>query len=138
MEIGYSSSTKILMRYLSEETKNEIDRYIEEHRSNESVNYNFKKDTDEFERNLTDDEYMTIRLYTGTNYKNINAVFRNTWNYEDNGDSSKKDYYKKLGEDISNIIDKYPKLKKNIKIYIIYQKWNCKKTKKKLKLYQFY
>ena len=117
MEIGYSSSTKLLMRYLSEEAKNEINRYVEEHRNNEPIEYNFQKDTDEFERNLTDDEYMTIRLYTGTNYKNINAVFRNTWNYEDNGDSSKKDYYKKLGEDISNVIDKYPELKNNIKTF---------------------
>ena len=116
MEIGYSSSTKLLMRYLSEEAKDEIDRYIEEHRNNESIDYNFKKDTDEFERNLTDDEYMTIRLYTGTNYKNINAVLRKTWNYEDNGDSSKKDYYQKLGEDISNIIDKYPELVKKFGI----------------------
>ena len=117
MEIGYSSSTKLLLRYLSEETKNEIDRYIEEHRNNESIDYNFQKDTELFERNLTDDEYMTIRLYTGTNYKNINAVFRKTWNYEDNGDSSKKNYYQKLGEEISNVIDKYPELKNNIKTF---------------------
>ena len=88
MEIGYSSSTKLLMKFLSEETKEKIERHIEENRNNKSIDYNFQKDTEEFERNLTDDEYMTIRLYTGTNYKNINAVFRNTWNYEDNSDSS--------------------------------------------------
>ena len=117
MEIGYSSSTKLLMKFLSEETKEKIERYIEENRNNKSIDYNFQKDTEEFERNLTDDEYMTIRLYTGTNYKNINAVFRNTWNYEDNGDSSKKDYYKKLGDDISIIIEEYPKLKNNIKTF---------------------
>ena len=117
MEIGYSSSTKLLMRYLSEDTKKEIDRYVEEHKNTESIEYNFQEDTDDFGRSLTDEEYMTIRLYTGTNYKNINAVFRNTWNYEDNGDSSKKDYYKRLGEDISSIIDKYPKLKNNIKTF---------------------
>ena len=117
MEIGYSSSTRLLMKFLTENTKKEIDRYVEEHRNNEPIEYNFQEDTDEFGRSLTDEEYMTIRLYTGTNYKNINAVLRNTWNYEDNGDSSKKDYYKKLGEDISNVIDKYPELKNNIKTF---------------------
>ena len=117
MEIGYSSSTRLLMKFLTEDTKKEIDRYVEEYRNNEPIEYNFQKDTDDFEKNITDEEYMTIRLYTGTNYKNINAVLRNTWNYEDNGDSSKKDYYKRLGEDISSIIDKYPKLKNNIKTF---------------------
>ena len=117
MEIGYSSSTRLLMKFLTEDTKKEIDRYIEEHKNTEPIEYNFQEDTDEFGRSLTDEEYMTIRLYTGTNYKNINAVLRNTWNYEDNSDSSKKDYYKRLGEDISSIIDKYPELKNNIKTF---------------------
>lgn len=117
MEIGYSSSTRLLMKFLTEDTKKEIDRYVEEHRNNEPIEYNFQEDTDDFEKNITDEEYMTIRLYTGTNYKNINAVLRNTWNYEYNGDSSKKDYYKRLEEDISSIIDKYPKLKNNIKTF---------------------
>lgn len=117
MEIGYSSSTRLLMKFLTEDTKKEIDRYVEEHRNNEPIEYNFQEDTDDFEKNITDEEYMTIRLYTGTNYKNINAVLRNTWNYEYNGDSSKKDYYKRLEEDISSIIDKYPELKNNIKTF---------------------
>lgn len=90
MEIGYSSSTRLLMKFLTEDTKKEIDRYVEEYRNNEPIEYNFQKDTEEFEKNITDEEYMKIRLYTGTNYKNINAVLRNTWNYEYNGDSSKK------------------------------------------------
>lgn len=35
MEIGYSSSTRLLMKFLTEDTKNEIDRYVEEHRNTE-------------------------------------------------------------------------------------------------------
>lgn len=35
MEIGYSPSTRLLMKFLTENTKKEIDRYVEEHKNTE-------------------------------------------------------------------------------------------------------
>ena len=96
MEIGTSIQTRYINKLLDEDTKLEIDLIVKE-----AASYEYKKPTfnNEFSDSLSEEERMTIRSYTGYNYKKINAILRNNWNYEEHG--------RRIDEEVS-------KLKKDI------------------------
>ena len=56
--------------------------------------------------------------YSGFNYKHINAVLRDTWNYEENGDISKVNDYHRIVSNLQKIIMEHPTtLNDNITVY---------------------
>ncbi len=68
---------------------------------------------------LSVNELASLRYYTGYDFRNINNTMRCKWNYEENGllTNEKKDKYQKLGEEISNIINRFPEISFNMKAY---------------------
>lgn len=82
MEIGTSIQTRFINKLLDEDTKLEIDLIVKE-----AASYEYEKPTsnNEFSDSLSEEERMTIRSYTGYNFKRINAILRNNWNYDEHG-----------------------------------------------------
>lgn len=109
----------ILLRLLGEEKLQEINSYVSEvflndfceYKDKEQVLNSFGEKMNDFSHELTDIELMDLRSYTGYNFKNINAILRGSWNYEENGllNQEVEAKYRSLARNIENIIDKFPK-----------------------------
>ncbi|MBE6147635.1 MAG: hypothetical protein E7168_04810 [Firmicutes bacterium] len=116
MEIGKNRTVDMLFRFLSNETKEQIDEFLET-----ETNYREFKDEDEVGQifinslltlleNVTEEEMLTLKTYTGYNFKNINATLRRKWSYEENGEltQEKSAKYQILAREISRLIEQYP------------------------------
>ncbi|MEG1288407.1 MAG: ADP-ribosyltransferase [Bacilli bacterium] len=70
----------------------------------------FNNELQSFLTTITNSEKEDIRSYTGFDFKNINAILRNEWNYEQNGlyTLEKREYYDYLISRIENAINKFP------------------------------
>lgn len=67
---------------------------------------------------LSNEEADLLLNYSGFNYKHINAVLRDNWNYEDNGSIEKKEEYKLLARRLQQTIMNHPtKLNDNVITY---------------------
>lgn len=127
MEKGISKLTNYLLRFLAEDKKEEIDIYIGDVldrdylslESEEQVNELFGEMAAEFTRNLTYQDALNLRSYSGFSHKEINALLRDKWNYEQNGKltDEKKREYTETGQEVEKIVFKFPSLEKNIKVY---------------------
>ena len=110
---------EMVFRFMGDETKEEINRYLIdsykkdyiELKNEEQVIDMFEEKINIFLDNLTESKVKDLRNYTGYNYRNINAVLRNNWNYEINGEISdeKVSYYKEFWW-IGEIINEYNKV----------------------------
>ena len=117
MEIGESRVTNGVLRMLDEDTRNQVDSYINDvclrdfiiMSSVEQINEVFKESLNTFLESVTYEELMNLRSYTGYNFKNINAILRNNWTYENNGvlNSFVSEKYRKLSMEIGNVINKF-------------------------------
>lgn len=115
--VGESRVTNSFLRMLDDEIKNQIDVYVADVcsrnftviNSTEEINNIFEKSLNIFLDVLTYEELLSLRSYTGYNFKNINAVLRNNWTYDNNGilDSRKNREYRELAIEIENIINKF-------------------------------
>ncbi len=114
---GESRITNMVLKILGEEIQNNINDYVYDVCSRDFVVMNsieqvkeiFGTSTDKFLNNLSEEELLNLRSYTGYNFKNINAVLRNNWNYEVNGalTSDKFNTYKELSDSVSNLLDRF-------------------------------
>ena len=112
---------EMIFRFMDDETKEEVNRYLIdsykkdyiELKNEEHVIGMFGEKINVFLDNLTESKVKELRSYTGYNYRNINAVLRNNWNYEINGQISdeKVSYYKDMASKISETINLLMKLK---------------------------
>lgn len=118
MELGESRTTNMLLRFLDQSIKNELELFVQDTRTKkfieiktmEDLNVLFSNNISLFLNNLTEEELMNIRSYTGYNFRNINAILRNNWTYEENGsltEDNKKSFLE-LSNNISNSIQKFP------------------------------
>lgn len=117
MEVGESKVTNMLLRMLGSDIINEIDNYINGilfrnfvfMSSILQVKKIFAQSLDDFFSNVSQEELMNLRSYTGYNFRNINALLRNTWTYQINGMLSKKkqEELKKHASIISNVLVKF-------------------------------
>jgi hypothetical protein len=122
-----SRITNMLLNMLDSNVKFEIDDYVEYICNMDFVNINsvndiyniFGDSIINFISNLTEDEKLILRSWTGYNFKNVNAILRGNWNYEINGRLTDENSfkYRKLASLISNIIDKYSLPKVNFISY---------------------
>lgn len=61
---------------------------------------------------LSSEELLFLRSYTGYNFKNINAILRNNWLYDEHSllNEKIKAKYLKITNEIRKIINKFPSL----------------------------
>ena len=124
---GTSWTTRYLINTLGPEKCQELSIYSEdvlkeefiELTSVDQINELFSDIVKEYIEKLSIKELGDLRFYTGYDYRFINNTMRGKWNYEENGllTPEKKEYYRKLGESIYQIINKFPPLPMNIKSY---------------------
>lgn len=115
--IGESRVTNSILRMMGEESRKEIDNYLEHISAKDFLIINsmellsniFGKSIDDFLISLSEDELMDLRTWTSYNFSNINAILRNTWTYEVNGllTEEKKNQLRELTDRISKIFTKY-------------------------------
>lgn len=120
MEKGTTLATRIIERSLDDEAKLEIETLIREISSYDFTTPNFSEAAEDFTKRLSQEELMVLREYTGYNFKKINALLRNNWNYEEHGRKTEEEEAR-FREDISQIdliVDKFPK---NDKAFITYR-----------------
>ncbi len=117
MEMGKSKTVERLLSFFSNEIKTSIDSFVTDanlykfinfHSKNE-VNNVFGNSIQEVLSSLSEEELLDLRAYTGYQFRNINNILRNTWNYEENGLLSDeiRIQCRFLAEKISKIINKY-------------------------------
>jgi hypothetical protein len=111
MEKGKSLSTRMIMKYLTTDSKKEIENLINDMSLSTFERPNFNSKIRHYEDDLTDTELMTIRSYTGYNFRNINAVLRDTWTYDLNGKltEEEKEKYATLSCELAELIERFPK-----------------------------
>jgi len=127
VNIGESKKTNMILRFIDQEKKYEMEQFIEEVKmqkfmeidSQEALQKIFKDNISEFLELVTQDELLDLRSYTGYNFKNINAILRGNWTYEENGrlDEDKKRRLFDLSNKISTILNKFPTLPYNFTTY---------------------
>lgn len=127
MVIGENRTTNILLRILGEKKRTELENFVQEiklrpFQSFENESQVFDSATlsiTKFLENLTEKDLLTLRSYTGYQFKNINAVLRKNWNYEEHGllteEVQKK--YEQLSQDIERLVSKFPSLEIDFAVY---------------------
>ena len=113
MEKGVSRTTEYLLRYIEDE-KEAIEQYIKENldgfyyefKTKEEIDKIFSSLVDEFLSRLSLEQEQNLKAYTGYQFRNINALLRNNWNYEVNGSLTEeiKQEYSLLAERIREIL----------------------------------
>lgn len=119
MEKGKSHDTRLLSKYLDQDTKDEIDLLLMEVSVSNNKTPDFTGDIDEFYKDTTHVDIEDIRRYTGYDYKFINAVLRDNWTYEQNGlrTEEKTKELRELSERISKLISKFSTTNSQFKTY---------------------
>lgn len=116
MQKGESRNTNLVLRLIKDRQvpiKNFITRVMREpfysFQREEEVNHLFSTSTMDFLHHLSEEELLDLRQYTGYQYKQLNALLRNNWSYEEHGllSDEQKDKYEQLSESIRHILDKY-------------------------------
>ena len=129
--MGFESQNRItnsVLKIIGEETMSNVDNYTEEvmgrsykiFKSLEEIKLFFAKYISGFYANSNLDDLENIRYYTGVSFKEINAILRDNWNYEDNGllTEEKKSEFIDTARGLSKSIGKVSsELPSNIKVY---------------------
>ncbi len=111
---GHNRVTDLVLKLISEEDKENIENFLKEIKYEPvedilDVNL-FNNYISKFSEDLTNDDLITLRHYTGYDYKNINNYLRRIWNYEDNGKYSESvgEKYLNISLEISDLIKRFP------------------------------
>lgn len=117
MEKGLNRTTNLILRYLGNQ-RPVLETFINEATKKDYVFFTDRSMIqeaisaldDEFISCLNEEELMFLRSYTGYHYKDINAILRGTWNYEENGilNEEVQKKYLELSQQIQRILWKYP------------------------------
>lgn len=113
---GENRVTKSVLRMIGQEKLTELDLYVSELLDRE---FSSLKDLVELEfivndfiASLNEEELLVLRSYTGYNFKCINAIIRNNWNYEEHGllNDEIKLKYLELVRKLKEVVNKFPAL----------------------------
>ena len=117
MTIGESMVSNMVLRMMGQENRKAIDDYIDNvctrdflvMKSMDQVTNVFKETLENFISSLSEEELMSLRSYTGYNFRNINAILRGNWTYETNGmlTDDKRENFRKLANSVGCIINKF-------------------------------
>ncbi len=114
MEKGTDRITQMVLRLISEEDRERIDTFLKEIKEEPVEDILdvalFNDYINRFSQDLTTDDLITLRHYTGYDYKNINNYLRRIWNYEENGKYTEEvgEKYLNISLEISDLIKKFP------------------------------
>lgn len=117
---GTSNYVEKILRFISEENKESMNYFYLESIGREYKKVNVTEEIFDYIENdeLTQTEIGALLNYSGYNFKQINAVLRDTWNYEENGNLGNMGIYRQDAEQLKNIIMEHPsKLQDNIMTY---------------------
>lgn len=119
MEKGMTFETRFISNGLSEETKLEIDELVLESEREPLTVPNFEDELRNYYATVKIKDGETIIRYTGYEYKFINAVLRDSWNYEEHGkyDEEKAKELRDYAEKFSSLIDIFPSTKSTFMVY---------------------
>lgn len=127
MEKGTSRDIRTIFRFLDADRKEEMEFFVNdaiqeeyiELESEEQVREMFGDVYRQFLSTLKTTDLEKLKHYTGFSYKEINAILREKWNYEANGQLTpeKKLHYQKVGYEIGEILNRCPSLNANLKVY---------------------
>lgn len=127
MEKGTNCDIKYLLNYIGLPKKQEIETYITESLLKDYMKFFNEKEIAntlgsivlEYLNKLNLEEATDLRSYTGYQFRNINAILRNNWNYKVNGKLTPelKEEYCLLAEKIQRALNKAPELPIGIKVY---------------------
>jgi len=120
MQIGENRITNMVLKFLDEKTKYDVEYFVNNSYTKKMISFKDKEQVEdyfdeylkEFLTTLSEDDLLDLKSYTGYTFKNINAILRNNWNYEDNGLLTKEisNKYNNLANVISLLINKFPQL----------------------------
>lgn len=110
---GSTIATRMIEKSLDEETKMEIDLLLKEAKTYSYEKPDFKDEIKTLINNLSEDQILTLKGYTGIFFKKINAILRNNWNYEEHGKKTKDEeqHFRKDISEIDKIIEEFPQNK---------------------------
>lgn len=127
MEKGTSFTTRFIQKCMQPEELENINIFIQEVKRRSYMTLEdssklislFGSKVSKFQEELSEEELLKIRSYTGYDFRNINATLRGNWTYDINGllTKEKTDDYKKISSEISKIIQKFPSLDIDITAY---------------------
>lgn len=127
MNKGESRITNLILRVLDNDTKEEINNFIDNLQTKTFYNITtyeeilklFREEINNFTYSLSKEEQLNIKFYSGYYYKFINSILRDNWNYEENGklDDNTKEKYKKIANSIKDSLTKFPILPINLYTY---------------------
>lgn len=125
--MNINEKIEMIFKFMGEDTRNEVGRYLLNSKDKNylkiqnqgMVDNVFGKQLEEFLYSLNNKQVETLRSYTGYNYRFINAILRNKWTYDLNGELTKEksDYYKTLSLEIEKIIRLFPPVNIDFKAY---------------------
>ncbi len=120
MAMGESRYVNMLLRFIDDESKIDMENFFLNSLMNnyeEFTDPNYAQALFTTSNNLSEDELMSLRQYSGTDFSHINAALRDTWTYEENGNIANKQRYEESGRNISEIISTHPTYCGNFKAY---------------------
>ena len=120
--------TNMVLKYSLNDRLDDIDIYINEllcrsyktFQNMDDINDEFKDNEDALSTVIGQDGIENLRYYTGIAFRNVNAVLRNNWSYDVNGEltSDKQIEFRELARSISDSINKSGKeLSSDIIVY---------------------
>lgn len=125
--MNINEKIEMIFKFMGEDTRNEVGYYLLNSKDknylkiqDESMIHNvFRKQLEAFLYGLNNKQVETLRSYTGYNYRFINAILRDKWTYDLNGELTKEksDYYKSLSLEIEKIIRLFPLVNIDFKVY---------------------
>jgi len=127
MNVGSSKKTDMVLRFVGKNKLYEIENFINEMvtqpfleiKNEKDMSNIFKDSVELFLNDVTEDELLDLRTYTGYSFRNINAILRNNWTYDQNGiltEENKKNFIN-LSEKISKVLKKFPSFPYNFMVY---------------------
>ena len=129
MEKGLTYATRMIENSMDNITKEEINLIIQNVANCAYEKPNFYEMATKYSSQIDDDKLQSIRNYTGLEFKQINAILRNNWNYEINGkltEEKETDYRREISV-IDDIITNFPK---NTNAFVTYRGTNINEFKK--------
>lgn len=120
-------TTNFVLNYIGVDRLKNIELFIKEVctrqfrtiNSSEELTNEFHNIINSFYATLTENEIMSIKTYTGYNFRNINSILRGKWDYEQNGQLTKDimNHFKNVADSIYNSFIKNQNLEVDLITY---------------------